>query len=130
MISLNDEIKELLNQLEIVARKHTIEVCEDDSKIETMPASVVDELRLNNYSARLLLDYITNLQKEVRINNDLIPYFKNKEKSFKKQITNLQEENKRAFELLQQLHYLFADGDSIHERIEDIQKVLKGNDDK
>ena len=41
-------------------------------------------------------------------------------------ITNLQQSNERAFELLQQLHYLFADGDSIHERIEDIQKVLKG----
>ena len=44
---------------------------------------------------QLLLDYITNLQKEVRINNDLIPYFKNNEKSLKKQITNLQEENER-----------------------------------
>ena len=99
---MNDEIKELLNQLEIVAIKHTIEVCEDDSKIETMPASVVDELRLNNYSARLLLDYITNLQQC----------------------------NEKAFELLQQLHCLFGDNDSIHERIEDIQKVLKGNDDK
>ena len=44
---------------------------------------------------QLLLDYITNLQKEDRINNDLIPYFKNNEKSLKKQITNLQEENER-----------------------------------
>ena len=61
---MNDEIKEILNQLEIVSIKHTIEVCEDGSKIETMPASVVDELRLNNYSAKLLLDYITNLQEE------------------------------------------------------------------
>lgn len=63
-INLKDEIKEILNKLEIVARKHTIEVCEDGSKIETMPASVVDELRLNNYSSKLLLDYITNLQQE------------------------------------------------------------------
>lgn len=99
---MNDEIKEILNQLEIVARKHTIEVCEDSSKIETMSASVVDELRLNNYSSKLLLDYITNLQQN----------------------------NERAFELLQQLHYLFGDNDDIQERIEDIQKVLKGNDDK
>lgn len=60
---MKDEIKEIINQLEIVARKHTIEVCEDGSKIETMPASVVDELRLSSFSAELLLDYITNLQK-------------------------------------------------------------------
>ena len=59
---MSDEIKEIINQLEIVARKHTIQVCEDGSKIETMPASAIDELRLNNYSSKLLLDYITNLQ--------------------------------------------------------------------
>ena len=59
---MNNEIKEIINQLEIVARKHTIELCEDGSKIETMPASIVDELRLNNYSSKILLDYITNLQ--------------------------------------------------------------------
>ena len=47
-----------------------------------------------------------------------------------KPIPNLQQSNERAFELLQQLHCLFGDNDSIHERIEDIQKVLKGNDDK
>jgi hypothetical protein len=70
---MKDEIKEILDQLEIVARKHTIEVCEDGSKIETMSASVVDELRLNNYSSKLLLDYITNLQHE---NDNLIKYNK------------------------------------------------------
>lgn len=60
---MTEEIKELLNKLEIVAKKHTIEVLETGN-IETMPASVVDELRLNNYSAKILLNYITNLQKE------------------------------------------------------------------
>lgn len=60
---MTEEIKEILFQLEIVARKHTIKVL-DDGNIETMPASVVDELRLNNYSAKILLNYITNLQKE------------------------------------------------------------------
>jgi len=64
---MKNEIKEILDRLETVARKHTIEVCEDGSKIETMPASVVDELRLNNFTAKVLLDYITNLQ-EVGIN--------------------------------------------------------------
>ena len=63
--------KEILDKLEIVARKHTIEVFEDGGKIETMSASVVDELRLNNYSAKLLLDYITNLQENYeRIYNE------------------------------------------------------------
>jgi regulator of replication initiation timing len=47
----------------------------------------------------VVLDYITNLQQEVRINNDLIPYFKNKQKELKKEITNLQQENERLKEL-------------------------------
>ena len=82
---MKDEIKEIINQLEIVARKHTIEVCEDGSKIETMPASVVDELRLNNYSSKLLLDYITNLQEELEEEKRI-------EQASLDTITNLQEE--------------------------------------
>ena len=42
---MKDEIKEIIDKLEIVARKHTIEVC-DDGNIETMPANVIDELRI------------------------------------------------------------------------------------
>lgn len=68
----NENIKEILDKLEIVARKHTIEVCDDGSKIETMPASIVDELRLNNWSAKLLLDYITNLQHTEDLYNQLL----------------------------------------------------------
>ena len=85
---MKDEIKEIINQLEIVARKHTIEVCEDGSKIETMPASVVDELRLNNYSSKILLDYITYLQEELEEQKRI-------EQADFKTIQNLEEENER-----------------------------------
>lgn len=37
----------------------------------------------------------------------------------------LQSKIDKAFELLQLLHYKFKDEDSIHNEIEDIQKVLK-----
>ena len=182
---MTEEIKEILNQLEIVARKHTIEVLETGN-IETMPASVVDELRLNNYSAKILLNYITNLQKEnedlkdnqVRALNKIKDYinaskcetlegnYSNDEHSqywilFNKQLKEIQklikgvninqyvnipkyrekellnkeeklgdykQRNEKAFELLQLLHYKFADGDSIHHDIEDIQKELQGGD--
>lgn len=76
---MSEELKTILDKLEIVARKHTIEVCEDGSKIETMPASIVDELRLNNYSAKLLLNYIQqkeNIIKEVREKVDNFDVFK------------------------------------------------------
>ena len=60
----NEELNKILFSLENVARKHTIEVCDDGSMIETMSAQQIDELRLNNYSAKILLNYI-NKQKEV-----------------------------------------------------------------
>ena len=86
---MSDEIKEILNRLEIVARKHTIKVCEDGSKIETMPASVIDELRLNNYSSKLLLDYITNLQQE----NENLKDFNNKLQATKDRLDKYDREN-------------------------------------
>lgn len=59
-----EELNKILFSLENVARKHTIEVCDNGSMIETMSAQQIDELRLNNYSAKILLNYI-NKQKEV-----------------------------------------------------------------
>lgn len=58
-----EELNKILFSLEDVARKHTIEVCDNGSMIEFMSAQI-DELRLNNYSAKILLNYI-NKQKEV-----------------------------------------------------------------
>ena len=45
----------------------------------------------------------------------------------KDKINNLQLKIDKAIELLQLLHYKFKDEDSIHNEIEDIQKVLKEN---
>lgn len=89
---MKDEIKEIINQLEIVARKHTIEVCEGGSKIETMPASIVDELRLNNYSSKLLLDYITSLQDTLIDKQECINAYDEIIKHRDKEITDLQKE--------------------------------------
>lgn len=38
----------------------------------------------------------------------------------------LKEKIDKAYELLEILHYQFADYDDIHKRIEDIQKIIKG----
>lgn len=59
-----EELNKILFSLENVAKKHTIEVCDNGSIIETMSAQQIDELRLNNYSAKILLNYI-NKQQEV-----------------------------------------------------------------
>ena len=93
---MNNDIKEILHQLETVGRKHTIEICEDGSKIETMPASVVDELRLNNYSAKLLLDYITNLEEEIKRQEKAQVILDNQNAELYNKLTNLQEKYDKA----------------------------------
>ena len=62
---MKDEIKEILDNLKYTAKKHTIQVLEDGGKIEHCPQEVATELRLNTYSANILLDYITNLQENL-----------------------------------------------------------------
>lgn len=74
---MNDEIKEILDNIKRQNEWDGIEYFKT-------PLSTKD--------ANKLLDYITNLQKEVRVNNDLIPHFKNRVKELKKEITNLQQE--------------------------------------
>lgn len=60
----NKEIEELLNELKDVAKRNTIEV-KEYGVIETISSSIAKELRLNNYSANLLLSYIEQLEKKV-----------------------------------------------------------------
>lgn len=77
---MNNEIKDIIEKLK--DREETYQFCKQ------YKLSINDWI----YEAHYLLDYITNLQKEVRANNDLIPHFKNRVKELKKEITNLQKE--------------------------------------
>lgn len=58
---MNKEIKELLNELKDVAERHTIEI-KEYGVVETITSSINKELRLNSYSANLLLSYIEQLE--------------------------------------------------------------------
>lgn len=60
----NKEIEELLNELKDVAERHTIEIREYGA-VETIPSSISKELRLNSYSANLLLSHIEQLEKRI-----------------------------------------------------------------
>jgi hypothetical protein len=64
VIMKNKEIEELLNELKDVAKRHTIEVREY-GVVETIPSSISKELRLNSYSANLLLSYIEQLENNI-----------------------------------------------------------------
>ena len=95
---MKDEIKEILRDDELLKKVENILAGELTEKEYDKFYNYFNEIRKPNIIIDIkddenIKDYITNLQKEVRINNDLIPYLKNKEKSLKKQMTNLQEEN-------------------------------------
>ena len=96
-----------------------------------------------------VMNYITNLQKENQSLKEKLnckEYFSSTmpentefviltKENYDKQQKDLALENiilkskkEKAVELLQLLHYKFADGDSIHHDIEDIQKELQGGD--
>lgn len=59
-----EEIKEILNNLRYTAKEHTIQVLENGGMIESCPQQIPTEMRLNSYSAKILLDYITKIQQE------------------------------------------------------------------
>lgn len=59
------EVKKILDNLEYVSDIHKVFI-EDGYKIqEEIPSSQVKELRLNSYSAKLLSNYINNLQSKI-----------------------------------------------------------------
>jgi hypothetical protein len=84
----------------------------DDGNIETMPASVVDELRLNNYSAKILLNYITNLQKENKEFYQLME-MQNKREYRSKFLKDFQKEHGKN---------VFPDYDEIYKRYDDYKQ--------
>lgn len=109
---MSDEIKEILD------------------KLEKVKDSVGTFIEIDNKGARILLDYITNLQREIRANNDLIPYFKNKVKELKKIITNLQQENENLKEDNWAYHQLLRAGNKREYRskfLKDFQKEYGEN---
>lgn len=66
------EVKKILDNLEYVSDIHKVFI-EDGYKIqEEIPSSQVKELRLNSYSAKLLSNYINNLQSKIDKANEII----------------------------------------------------------
>lgn len=65
---MSEEVKEILDKIETLAKQgyHDVEVYNNDcqSKYSVTTYSKLNEIRLYGFSAKLLYDYITNLQKE------------------------------------------------------------------
>ena len=61
---MKDEIKEILDDLRKTADNTIFVVCSSQEELDKMPKYTANFLSINDRKARLLLDYITNLQEE------------------------------------------------------------------
>lgn len=59
---MTNEIREILDKLEYVSNEIKAQIQDGNIKAKEIPSSLGKELRLNSYSAKILLNYITNLQ--------------------------------------------------------------------
>lgn len=67
-INMNNEIKEILNDLRKTADNSIFVVCSSQEELDKIPKYTANFLSVNDRQAKVLLDYITNLQEE---NEDL-----------------------------------------------------------
>lgn len=67
---MNDEIKEILDKLKDTADTSFFAICGTKEELENMPKSISKVLNITDKHAKLLLDYITNLQQELEKLND------------------------------------------------------------
>ena len=61
---MNNEIKEILDNLKYVSNQIEIYTHDGNIKSKDIPSSLSKEVRIYSYGAKVLLDYITNLQEE------------------------------------------------------------------
>lgn len=61
---MKDEIKEILDDLRKTADNTIFAVCSSQEELDKMPKYTANFLSINDRKAKLLLDYITNLQEE------------------------------------------------------------------
>ena len=84
---MNNEIKEILDNLKKTADTSMFVVCGSQEELDKMPRYTANFLSINDRQAKILLDYITNLQEELKSANESITWWNNRYNA-------LQEENR------------------------------------
>lgn len=95
---MNNEIKEILNNLKYVSNDIKVHIKDGYIIREEIPSSIPKELRLDSYSAKVLLNYITNLQQKVEQYenpDDLTLFYMWLDEKAKDKMKELQKENER-----------------------------------
>ena len=119
---MTEEIKKILDKLQDSVNYPKIDMPTFDGSDSEY---IDNDTLLEPSKCKLLLNYITNLQKEKRINNDLIPCFKNREKELKKQINVLQKENEN---LLYEINGYLEEKEQYKEKINKLKDYKQKNE--
>ena len=61
---MKDEIKEILEELRKTADNTIFVICSSQEELDKIPKYTANFMSINDRKAKLLLDYITNLQQE------------------------------------------------------------------
>lgn len=89
---MNNEIKEILDNLKDTADTSFFAICGTKEELENMPKSVSKVFHITDKHAKVLLDYITNLQKE----NDTL---------FKDKLDTQKELCNRIYKAIEEINY-------------------------
>ena len=77
---MGEEIKEILDKLNKTADNHLFVICSSQKELDEIPKYTSNFLSVNDRQAKLLLNYITNLQRKVEqlenIRKETIEYMK------------------------------------------------------
>ena len=79
---MSEEIKEILDKLNKTADNHLFVICSGQKELDEIPKYTANFLSVNDRQAKLLLNYITNLQQKVEqlenIRKEAIKYVQEK----------------------------------------------------
>ena len=94
-----------------------------NKEIENLQDKIHSFANDDNYKEDYSLFRIGDVEKAL----DEIRHLYFKIEKYQQENARLKDKNKKALELLQILQYNFPDYDDMHEKIEDIEKILKEN---
>ena len=95
---MNKKLKEILDNLKNTADTSFFAICGTKEEMENMPKSISKALHITDKHAKLLYDYITNLQQE----NERLKYQLNQEKPNYLQIWQLEDRIYEASEFIKE----------------------------
>ena len=114
---MNDETKEILDNLRKTADNSVFVVCSSQEELDKIPKYTANFLSVNHRQAKLLLDYITNLQQ--KYNDNVSKYEKLLEKYF-----NMRHRVDNAIDYI--VGYNLANSIILERSYADLLKILQG----